>query len=953
MKKLRYTFFAAACAFLASGALAFLLSCENPIVDEMLQDMATLSNIAIMTEDGAGDRTELNYGLSPAFAARSLSYRAFIPRTAEKLLVVGAPYDGSKAKYRIQYRGPDPNDPRYTTSPETIPVGDYIPYDIENAAGEFDLPLLVKFFTLSLAVSREHRWAAVYTVQVVRKQPAWVQDIQLRTQAEGEAAVLDFKWQLEPGFNSSILQYNVGVNYNAVAFELGFTRRATDNTAIAIDFSPGYDSLLAQNPPEIAETGDGARYAFPRTEKRKTVTVTVHNPEEDPEPLVYYLTIIRPEQVIIKDPIKEQNNYIILSAGEGAYFPKGDFVNFKVIPPFGHTVGTVTARTIPGGLILPWVSSSSSEGTGENSYTFEMGAEQVELDATWVEVPRSTDLNVRYVYEKGAYPGKIEDGRSWATARKDLQKLIDEYTGVSPNDYEIWVAKGNVRPIWDWVPSDPSVPLPSERPGWAGAIQEDQRYQDNWGFVLKNGVKIYGGFNGTERTVQHRNTRDIVKNETILWGEMEQDGSARHLLFAIGITEPTLVDGLSIAKAIAGGRASNLTIAGVPLSGGVWYGAGVYVMNSTRALKFSRVTIRDNSTMHGSGGYIYNASPAFVDCVIKDNMSFTDGGGITVAGNSSPLFENCLFQNNRAGAGAGIYGNGASTAPVLINTRFVRNQGRSFQGTGSLYMEGGEVLDGADTGIYLNGTASTNLVLTNVRISGNRSTAAGGGIFFQGRAPGSGILPSIMALTNVLVSGNRAATNGGGIYVASNSVVQLVNTTVAHNYANNGGGIYFNVALTAANTDTEIANTIIWGNKASAAANDNIGSANRPTEATYIFHSLIGGYTTVSTNHNITNTTDPLFVDPQPVTPSASASSIAGDFRLQATSPLIDMGDDGPYGNIHEANVCAEDISIDPLTGQAAIPASGVLHTDDGPFEDLAGQNRHNGAIDLGAYELQ
>ncbi len=87
------------------------------------------------------------------------------------------------------------------------------------------------------------------------------------------------------------------------------------------------------------------------------------------------------------------------------------------------------------------------------------------------------------------------DGLSWATAKKYLQSA---YAMASSGD-EIWVADG--------------VYYPDEG---TGVTNNDQAAK----FDLKDGVKLYGGFVGTEsRPMQ----RDWATNLTILSGDIEQD----------------------------------------------------------------------------------------------------------------------------------------------------------------------------------------------------------------------------------------------------------------------------------------------------------------------------------------------------------------------------------------------------------------------------------------------
>ncbi|KOS69078.1 hypothetical protein AEA09_11345 [Lysinibacillus contaminans] len=99
------------------------------------------------------------------------------------------------------------------------------------------------------------------------------------------------------------------------------------------------------------------------------------------------------------------------------------------------------------------------------------------------------------IYVNQASTGTVEDGISWATAYKDLQKALTKATDGN----QIWIAKGT------YIPTKPLV-------------GNDSRTAS---FQMKNGVAIYGGFNGTEVI---REQRDFAVNETILSGDIGTAG---------------------------------------------------------------------------------------------------------------------------------------------------------------------------------------------------------------------------------------------------------------------------------------------------------------------------------------------------------------------------------------------------------------------------------------------
>ena len=136
-------------------------------------------------------------------------------------------------------------------------------------------------------------------------------------------------------------------------------------------------------------------------------------------------------------------------------------------------------------------------------------------------------------------------------------------------------------------------------------------------------------------------------------------------------------------------------------------------------------------------------------------------------------------------------------------------------------------------------------------------------------------------LHDCLFVGNTAGSWGGGAYESV-----LYNCTLTGNGAYDGGGVFRATAL----------NSIIWGNTATNGEN-------------YFQGSISNSCTTPDPGGMGNVASDPQFVD-----------AAAGDYRLQATSPCLDAGEDGAVSWA----------------------------------EDLDGNQRIvYGAVDMGAYELQ
>ena len=94
------------------------------------------------------------------------------------------------------------------------------------------------------------------------------------------------------------------------------------------------------------------------------------------------------------------------------------------------------------------------------------------------------------IYVNGAATG-AKDGSSWENGYVDLQEALDSATSGE----EVWVVSGTYLPTRRTDPTDPRTAT----------------------FQMKQGVSIYGGFDGTEITLEDR---DWSGNKTILSGDL-------------------------------------------------------------------------------------------------------------------------------------------------------------------------------------------------------------------------------------------------------------------------------------------------------------------------------------------------------------------------------------------------------------------------------------------------
>ncbi|MCL5945768.1 MAG: hypothetical protein M1472_02805 [Planctomycetes bacterium] len=250
-------------------------------------------------------------------------------------------------------------------------------------------------------------------------------------------------------------------------------------------------------------------------------------------------------------------------------------------------------------------------------------------------------------FVNAAHIGGRQSGTSWATAYSSLQSAI------SSGATTIWVARGVYSP--------------------------GNRHRDT--FQLRPGLKLYGGFVGTETRLSQRNW---VVNKTILEGN-----GAYHVV--TGATGAVL-DGFIVT----GGNA----LMQHPgrhdwRSGGRFNGRGRFgrafgprfpVRGGPPGLNWRDGGGPDGA---GGGGPPVHTTPA----AIIDGHGAGCGGGM-LNFRAAPVVRNCIFENNRAGKGGGVYnmistsfpprpGGGDRRVPEFINCTFRNNYAAGRGGGGN------------------------------------------------------------------------------------------------------------------------------------------------------------------------------------------------------------------------------------------------------------------------------
>lgn len=281
---------------------------------------------------------------------------------------------------------------------------------------------------------------------------------------------------------------------------------------------------------------------------------------------------------------------------------------------------------------------------------------------------------IHYVTPTGANP---TDGNKW-----EVSGITDEQILTLPEA----LAKANAGDqIWVLGFQDPS-----------------QLYiAPAGGFTVKSGVKLYGGFRGTERTIDERPTLgkapyftyrsvlsgDVSKNDVVDPNNLlyptntTRSDNAKHVLSLNMIpdpasgninTYPTVVNGLTVIGGNAiGGNGGGIYVYGDNTGGGAYQIEKCFLLNNYAEL---------------GGGAIYvsadvkatSTESRIVDCVVYNNLagvrsgSENLGGGINIAG-SGTIVNSSIFNNE----GGGVR---LSSSAKAVNLTIARNTVMGIEG---------------------------------------------------------------------------------------------------------------------------------------------------------------------------------------------------------------------------------------------------------------------------------
>ncbi len=556
------------------------------------------------------------------------------------------------------------------------------------------------------------------------------------------------------------------------------------------------------------------------------------------------------------------------------------------------------------------------------------------------------------------------DGSSWANAKQTIGAAL---TAASSGD-AIWVKSGTYS-------------------GYTSTL------------ILKQGVNVYGGFAGTEASLQER-VLDTQTPSVISGASM----NSSVVKAPTGVTNATVFDGFTltggtgtqVSSVLYGGgiyvAGTGLTISNCRLdTNSATRGGGIFAVSGA-ITNIHNCTVTGNSATNGAGIYFYNGEclnsvvtgnvtgcsygggievGSHGDCLIQGtevshNTCSLRGGGIFIDTLGTPAIEDCDVHGNKAkDFGGGICASASS--PVITNCEITSNQltdsstsargGAGIAGTSSstqligCNIESNSIDDSANTigaGAYF---SSGTPIVTGNTIHDNDNAENGSGLTFY-------LAAAFTAAENV-IDGNDADPNstskGGGVAIYGTSTGTFDRNRVYSNTAaSKGGGIYFNSSYATATTVTS---NLIYSNSATEGGGvyvqqgkcslNNNTIVKNSSDGVYVMN-MAGIAATLSNNIVALNVNG---VKRYNTVPSVTLNY--NNVQGNTGANYVNINDPtGSNGNISSdpsfTNATNDDYSLQSGSpcregGDNSVVASGAT--------DVVGNNRRIVTVDIGAYE--
>lgn len=395
------------------------------------------------------------------------------------------------------------------------------------------------------------------------------------------------------------------------------------------------------------------------------------------------------------------------------------------------------------------------------------------IDIGAYEYARMKAGRIRYVKPQKEGKG---DGSSWKNATDDIQWAINDLAEKAPGEKgEVWVATGTYV-VKDRILNDASAPV---------------------SLLMKNGISVYGAFNGTEKRRSERieeskglkpwgwNQESIIRgaefkgsddanwnNNDEAWN-IKNSGSYHVVWFAPlpggnAFTDEVYLEGFTIE----GGKFHDTNKAEYAPG----CGAGVYINDPSARMRYCTVRfcnpgMKESGTIKPRGGGIYCKNGQTEGNLVY-NCSAYQGGGIYI--DEAGFITRSMVTNCSAYQGAGVYLNGDANnsekayyqilaTSVISNNTSTRN--------GAVYLDG--------HGLVINNTIVNNYT-NNTKDPADELSSNTGGVYIKEK----GLLANNVIWNNSLLqhkSGTNNSASMAQIYAAnpSEETVQFYNNAIS------------------------------------------------------------------------------------------------------------------------------------------------------------------------------
>lgn len=386
------------------------------------------------------------------------------------------------------------------------------------------------------------------------------------------------------------------------------------------------------------------------------------------------------------------------------------------------------------------LSADNRFGTDDNkTTTIDIGA------YAYTKVPASRR---RYVKTAAAGGNDDNNGLTWATAYASPQKAINALNDGTGQRGEVWVAAGTYAPSTH-ITEDTNSPV---------------------AFLMHSGINVFGGFRGTETSIDERDGNYDGSNDTHPNRDSQYTWKFRDQYRTVfqGASY-TLSDWNSTKGEWIINSGSYHVVWFAPIAA---HGVGTA---DNKVAMFDKETVLDGVTIEG-GKLTVEAG------TVPEGYLPHDGAGVLMGENA--ILRNCVVRYcSAAGRGAAVYNGGGRVEKCLIYNN-VNTAG-----------DGG--------GVYIDGFG----IVSRCIVTNNKAHNGGGVYMKKGKVADHAIL----ALS---VVANNENTANGAVYTDQSG--NLIHNTIVNNYtststdesddnASHTGGVYVNGYCYAVNN-------IIWNN---------------------------------------------------------------------------------------------------------------------------------------------